>query len=94
MGILSRYGILYQYDIDTKPEVKKSARVNTNFIKYEVPESRPITIADINVVSGNYITAHDLSDYRRASFNLTLLPEVELQSDIIAREVYGLSEYL
>ena len=95
MGGLERYEFLYNYVIQKAEEpAKKLKQVKEKFVKYESPKARAITLADSDPLSGNYITAHDLSDYRRSSFNLTLLPEIELQSDIIAKEVYGLSECL
>lgn len=89
MDFLSRYKCLWDYHVDliphkpyTPPPVEKR--------KYVPPQVTPITIASQDSRSKNFITAHDLRDYRRTEFNMVLLPRVELPYDIIAKEVYGL----
>lgn len=93
MGSLDRYRYLLNYNVDitpykpyTPPPVKRRV--------YVMPEALPITVADTDARSRDFVTAHDLKDYRRTAFNLVLLPKVELSYDIIAKEVYGLSEYM
>lgn len=90
MGVLKRYNLITNYGIDTeeyKPYVPPERRKR----EYVVPEAVPITLADMDFRSADFITAHDLRDYRRTSFNLVMLPSVELSYDTIALEVYNLN---
>lgn len=89
MDILAGYRALWNYNVDLIPhtaytEPPKEKR------RYIPPKVTPITIATQDVLSKDYVTAHDLRDYRRSQFNLVLLPDVELPYDAIAKEVYGL----
>lgn len=93
MDFLEKYGSLLGYSISeepipmyTPPPVKKR--------KYVVPKATRITLADNDDRSRDLVTAHNLKDYRRTSFNLVLLPSIELSYDVIAREVYGLGEFI
>lgn len=89
MDVLKGYRALWGYNVDLiphkpyrpEPEVKR---------KYIPPEVTPITLAEQDSRSKDFITAHDLRDYRRTTFNMVLLPNVDLPYDIIAKEVYGL----
>lgn len=89
MDILKGYGALWNYKLDLiphkvftpEPKVKR---------KYVAPEVTPITLATQDFRTRDYITAHDLRDYRRTTFNMVLLPNVDLPYDVIAKEVYGL----
>lgn len=93
MGLLDRYKYITNYGIDTEPCQPYTPPVKQKR-EYVAPEVTPITIADSDSRSSDFITAHCLEDYRRTSFNLVLLPHVDLAFDIIAEEVYGLREYL
>lgn len=93
MDILEVYKKLYAYRL-TGDEVKPYTPPPVQKRKYVVPQAKPMTLADSGERSRDLVTAHNLSDYRRTSFNLILLPHVELSYDIIAEEVYGLSEYI
>lgn len=84
---VTNYGVHFEsYKPYIPPERKKR--------KYVPPEVPAITMADGDIRSCDFITAHDLRDYRRTSFNLVLLPKVELAFDVIAKEVYDLGECL
>lgn len=91
MGILSYYKYINNYTI-TEDTYKPYIPPPRKEIKYVVPQAIPITTSDLDVRSRDFITAHDLRDYRRTSFNLVLLPIVTTPYDIIAKEVYGLDE--
>ena len=93
MGILKKYAIITNYGINYKP-YRPYAPPEQKQRKYVAPRAIPITLADADVRSCDFIVAHDLRDYRRVSFNLVLLPRVNLDYDVIAKEVYGLNEYL
>lgn len=90
MGVIDRYGVLLHYNITvTKhtPYIKTPERRK----RYVAPEYIQVTLADVDDRSCDYITAHDLRDYRRKSFNILMMPRVNLPYDAIAEEVYGLS---
>lgn len=90
MGVLDKYAVLLHYNVDVvkhNPYVKTPERVK----RYIPPEYIPITLADTDVRSSEYVTAHDLRDYRRKTFNILMMPRVVLPYDNIAEEVYGLS---
>lgn len=93
MGSLDKYRYLLNYGVDITPYTPYTPPPKRRRV-YVVPEAVPITIADTDARSQDFVTAHVLKDYRRTSFNLVLLPTVELSYDIIAKEVYGLGEYL
>lgn len=84
---VNNYGLLFE---SYKPYIPPVAAKR----QYVVPEVIPVTIAELDPRSKDHITAHDLRDYRRTSFNLVMLPAVTLSYDVIAKEVYGLGEYL
>ena len=89
MDILDKYRYLWDKTLDLVPYTPYTPPPAAKR-KYVPPKATPITIADQDMRSSNFITAHDLRDYRRTHFNLVLLPKVELPYDIIAKEVYGL----
>lgn len=84
---VTNYGVSFESYKPYVPPVHKKR-------KYVPPEVPSITVADGDIRSRDFITAHDLRDYRRTSFNLVLLPKVDLAFDVIAKEVYGLGECL
>lgn len=54
-----------------------------------IDESRIVTLAEFDPISKDVITAHRLKDYRRKTFNLTLLPDVRiLLDDILEGSTY------
>ncbi len=48
-----------------------------------VEDAKPITLAQYDRISKNAITAHNLSEYRRKSFNMLLLPKVHTWFDTL-----------
>ena len=94
MGVLEKYKYVNNYGIEVEPPKGYTPPVTKKERKYVAPKAIPVTVAHTNPRSADFITAHTLQDYRRASFNLVLLPHVDLAYDIIAKEVYGLSECL
>lgn len=93
MGVLDKYSLINNYGIDAEP-YKPYIPPPVTKREYVVPEVIPVTVAELDSRSKNFVTAHDLRDYRRTSFNLVMLPAVTLSYDAIAKEVYGLGEYL
>lgn len=93
MGVLARYKYITNYGIQTE-DIKPYTPAPKRQREYVPPDAKLITLADLDKRSKEYVTAHDLRDYRRTAFNLVLLPSVELSYDYIAKEVYGLGEYL
>ena len=90
MEVGTPMGIIGYYDaIDSRRTVKLDKPIASptgdrkivgNPIK---DESRVITLAEFDPVSKDAITAHRLRDYRRKTFNLTLLPDVHILLDEI-----------
>lgn len=93
MGVLDRYRYITNYGLEIDP-YKPYIPPKPVKRQYIVPEVIPVTIGELDPRSKNFVTAHDLRDYRRTSFNLVMLPAVELSYDAIAKEVYGLGEHL
>lgn len=93
MGMLNKYKYVNNYGLEIEP-VKHYTPEPKKLRAYVPPEAKLITLADLDARSKDYVTAHDLRDYRRTAFNLVLLPSVELSYDYIAKEVYGLGEFL
>lgn len=48
-----------------------------------IEDAKKITLAQYDRVSKNAITAHNLSDYRRKSFNMLLLPKVQTWFELL-----------
>lgn len=82
MGVISYYSKLYgttnikQPITIEEPEVVFKGRP----ILYD---AKTITLAEFNQDSKNAITAHHLKDYRRKTFNLVLLPKIDILLDSI-----------
>lgn len=93
MGVLDKYRFVNNYGLSVDPYKPYIPPVQTKR-QYIVPDAIPVTLSDLDPRSKDFVTAHDLKDYRRTSFNLVMLPAVELSYDAIAKEVYGLGEYL
>lgn len=93
MAFLDRYKYITNYGVSFEPYKPYVPPIRRKR-KYVPPQVPTITVADIDTRSRDFITAHDLRDYRRTSFNLVLLPKVDLAFDVISKEVYGLGEYL
>lgn len=48
-----------------------------------IEDAKPITLAQFDRISKNAITAHRIEDYRRKSFNMLLVPEINTWFDIL-----------
>lgn len=85
--MLEYYKYLLNYDIDLvkhKP-IAKPVKKHVELPKLEV---RNITLSQFDDVTSNYITAHNIDEYRRKSFKVQLVPHVDLILDNILKEVY------
>lgn len=69
--------------------VKTSLRSTSNPIEEAqegypiIADAKPITLAQFDRVSKDAITAHRISDYRRKSFNMLLIPEIHTWFDLL-----------
>lgn len=90
MGLLSNYAAIHNYTIDVEPvkpyseEEQKSVTV--------LADAKQVTIAEISPIAKGKITAHKLKDYRRKSFSLILLPDIDLMLDKLLEEKGNIHE--
>ena len=90
MNILDKYSAIHNYALH-----EASVPVYTPPERTEVKiltDIKPITVAEISPVSRDLITAHRLKDYRRKTFSLLLLPDIELLIDSFFTELPPLQE--
>lgn len=80
MGAISYYAKLYPNIIVKQPEVLKEPE-KASLGKPILNDAKEITLAEYDVDTKDAITAHHLKDYRRKSFNLILLPDIETLFD-------------
>lgn len=53
-------------------------------------DAKDVTLVAQSPISGPYVTAHDLSEYRRHKFSLLMLPDVKLPVDqLLRKEVFA-----
>lgn len=52
-----------------------------NSAGFQLPTAKTITLAEYSPASQGAITAHRIRDYRRRSFSLVLLPNIEVAMD-------------
>ena len=91
MNILDKYSAIHNYGLDVKPvKVFKPAETD----KMEIlSDMKTITIAEIHPASKPFLTAHRLKDYRRKTFSLLLLPDIELPLDKLMEELPPLEQF-
>lgn len=84
MGLTSTISI-YNQLYGTVPRIKQP--IVTKSPEEAIPglplveDARDITLAQYEPMTKNHITAHRIKDYRRKTFNLVLLPEVNILFD-------------
>lgn len=73
---LELYDLIYggrpKPKVQTQPNPIEEAQEGYPIIE----DAKKITLAQYDRISKNAITAHNISDYRRKSFNMLLLPKV------------------
>lgn len=83
MGLLSKYQYVTNREVNIEPKQYKKNRVRkpTPII---IKSESPVILAQYTEGVGEYITAHQLKDYRKRVFTLHLLPDVHiLYSDFL-----------
>lgn len=90
MNILDKYSAIHNYGLNERPvKVYKPTEVN----KMEIlSDMKTVTIAEIHPASQSFLTAHRLKDYRRKTFSLLLLPDIELPLDSLMGELPPLTD--
>lgn len=83
------FGILTGLKLDIeRPTPYGTAEVSTSKV-FLMPTAMDVTLAEYNAASGDAITAHRLSDYRRRRFSLVLLPNVHILLEDLLRTEEG-----
>lgn len=91
VNFLDRYSVINNYVCESaKVEVFKPPEKDAIKILSDV---KTITIAEITPASRDLITAHKLKDYRRKTFSLLLLPDIDLPIDSLLGELPQLSDF-
>lgn len=83
MSIINLYDALPKRPLATLNLPKPAPEEKSKDYHPILDESRVVTLAEFDPVSKDAITAHRLKDYRRKTFNLTLLPDVHILLDDI-----------
>lgn len=87
---LEYYKYINNYTVDvhtpTIPEEKEAPSV----LPLSMSDAKDITLASFDANTKDLITAHQLKDYRRKTFTLLLLPDVDIMYDQILKGVYEL----
>ena len=92
MGLLDNYAVIHNYSLKIDPiEVFDGSKYTEEKIDI-LPDAKHVTIAEISPVAKGKITAHRLKDYRRKSFSLMLLPDIELLIDNLLEEPGDINE--
>ena len=74
-NILDYYKYVHQ-DVEViQPFIPKSPE-ELSVGKLLIPDVKTITLAQYDVDTKNYITAHRMSDYRKSTFSVRLLPKI------------------
>ena len=81
-NILEYYKYVHQvYDVK-QPFIPKSPE-QLSVGKLLVPDIKNLTLVEYDVDTKNYITAHRMSDYRKSTFSIRLLPHVHTLFDTV-----------
>lgn len=91
MGLLDRYKIIFNFKVDVIP-VKTYENVKPKPV-HILDDAHVVTIAEINPVAMGKVTAHRLKDYRRKTFSLMLLPDIQITLDELLKDVGKLEDY-
>lgn len=92
MGLLDNYAVIHNYSLNIDPvEVFDESKYTEERVDI-LPDAKHVTIAEISPIAKGKITAHKLKDYRRKSFSLMLLPDVDLLIDSLLEEPGDLNE--
>jgi hypothetical protein len=73
---LELYKYVTNYGVYDQPTTIVTEKVQRNTI--HLNDAKEITLSQYNPLTKDYITAHRVKDYRRKTFTLTLLPQVNL----------------
>lgn len=76
---ISDYNLLYTSIVVRQP--KTAVDVPQTVGSKLRPDAKGITLAALDAHCKNYITAHNLSDYRKQKFELSLLPRIHTMFD-------------
>lgn len=90
MGILDNYSAIHNYSLNLVP-VKSYEQTKPQAVTV-LSDIKEVTIAEIHPLVREQITAHKLKDYRRKTFSLMLLPDVEITLDKFLEEKGDLNE--
>lgn len=83
MSIISLYDALPKRPLVSQEPPKPAPKPEKKEYHPILDVSRVVTLAEFDPVSKDAITAHRLKDYRRKTFNFTLLPDVHILLDDI-----------
>ena len=75
------YSNLFSYNVGVKQPIVTKAPEEVSVGLPLVEDAKEITLAQYEPVTKDVITAHNLKDYRSKSFNMMLLPKMEVLFD-------------
>lgn len=77
MGVRN-FGLITGTRLDIKtPRLYEEEKKHSTQM-FQMPKAKEVTLAEFHPKSGEAITAHRLSDYRRRRFSLVLLPNIQV----------------